>query len=119
MKVQSYQELIVWQKAMDLAEFVYKSTVSFPKEETYGIVSQMRRSAISIASNIAEGRSRNTKGEYLQFLGIAKGSLSELETQVLLSLRLGYLNDNSTQNILAICLEIGKLITTYQIKLRS
>jgi four helix bundle protein len=119
MKAQSYQDLILWQKAMDLAELIYKSTSGFPKEEIYGITFQMRRSAISIPSNIAEGRSRNTKGEFLQFLGISKGSLSELETQVLLSVRLNYLTVEQSEKILSLSSEVGKLITSFQLKLKN
>jgi four helix bundle protein len=119
MKAQSYQDLILWQKAMDLAELIYKSTSGFTKEEIYGITSQMRRSAISIPSNIAEGRSRNTKGEFLQFLGISKGSLSELETQVLLSVRLNYLTVEQSEKILSLSSEVGKLITSFQLKLKN
>ena len=119
MKAQSYQDLILWQKAMDLAELIYKSTSGFPKEEIYGLTSQMRRSAVSIPSNIAEGRSRNTKGEFLQFLGISKGSLSELETQVLLSVRLNYLTVEQSEKILSLSSEVGKLITSFQLKLKN
>lgn len=79
----------------------------------------MCRSAISIPSNIAEGRSRNTKGEFLQFLGIAKGSLSELETQVLLSVRLNYLAIEQSEKILSVATEVGKLITSFQLKLKK
>lgn len=119
MKVQSYQDLVLWQKAMDLAGLIYKSTSHFPKEEIYGITSQLRRAGVSIASNIAEGRSRNTKGEFLQFLGISKGSLSELETQVLLSVRLNYLSVDQSEKILSLSTEVGKLITSFQLKLKN
>ena len=119
MKAESYKDLILWQKAMDLAELIYKSTISFPREETYGLTSQLRRSAVSIPSNIAEGRSRNTKGEFLQFLGFSKGSLSELETQVLLSVRLNYLPIEQSEKILSLAIEVGKLITSFQLKLKN
>ena len=119
MKAQSYQDLILWQKAMDLAELIYTSKSGLPKEEIYGLTSQMRRSAVSIPSNIAEGRSRNTKEEFLQFLVISKGSLSELETQVLLSVRLNYLTVEQSEKILSLCSEVGKLITSFQLKLKN
>lgn len=119
MKADSYRDLIVWQKAMDLAELTYKSIAQFPKEEMYGITSQLRRSAVSIPSNIAEGRSRNTKGEFLQFLGISKGSLSELETQVLLSVRLNFMPIEQSEKILSLTTEVGKLITSFQLKLKN
>ena len=91
-----YKELIVWQKSMDLAETVYKLTKQFPKDELFGLTSQVRRSAVSIASNIAEGSSRGGKKEFIQFLLIARGSASELETQVLLSSKVGYVLDVSS-----------------------
>lgn len=80
--IHSYKELIVWQRAMELAAETYDVTEEFPKEETYGLVSQMRRAAVSIPSNIAEGRHRGTKKEFIQFLRIALGSTGELETQM-------------------------------------
>lgn len=86
-----YQDLIAWQKAMELAEEVYRLTKAFPKEEVYGLTSQMRRAAVSVPSNIAEGQGRLNPGEFRQFLGQARGSLLELETQAALARRLGYL----------------------------
>jgi four helix bundle protein len=119
MKVSNYKELIVWQKSMDLAEGVYKATVDFPKEETYGLTSQMRRSAVSVASNIAEGYSRNSRGEFIQFLGIAKGSLSELETQILLAVRLGFIKEDNSEIILGLCVEVSKILTVFKTKLKA
>ena len=87
--VRSHKDLIVWRKAVSLTENVYRLTHHFPREEQFGLTSQMRRSAISIASNIAEGSSRRTRAEFMQFLYIARGSLSELETQLEISVRLG------------------------------
>lgn len=84
-RIESFKDLVVWQKSMELAREVYKLTAQFPKEEVYGLISQMRRCAVSIPSNIAEGSRRGTKKDYAQFLRIAIGSTSELETQVLLS----------------------------------
>ncbi|MCA5005056.1 four helix bundle protein [Sphingobacterium bovistauri] len=77
-----FRDLVVWQKAMDLANSVYMSTENLPVAEKFGLLSQIRRSAVSICSNIAEGAGRNTKGEFIQFLGIANGSAYELETQL-------------------------------------
>jgi len=85
-----FKELKVWNLSMDLVQRVYKDTRDFPTSENYGLVSQMRRSAVSIPSNIAEGSSRNNQKEFIQFLYIAQGSLSELDTQILISSRLGY-----------------------------
>ncbi len=89
----SYRDLRVWQGAMEVAVSVYRFTNSFPKSEMYGLTSQIRRSAVSIPSNIAEGHSRPSK-EYARFLSIARGSLNELETQLELARRIGYLPEN-------------------------
>jgi len=86
-----HKDLLVWQRAMLLAESIYRITRSFPSEERFGLVSQMRRAAVSIPSNIAEGAARRTSAEYLSFLHIARGSLAELETQLTLSGRLNLL----------------------------
>ena len=88
-----YRDLLAWQEAMKLVKLVYSSTTSFPKDELFGLTSQMRRAAVSIPSNIAEGSARRSRREFRQSLGIARGSLSELETQVLISRDLGYLAD--------------------------
>lgn len=88
-QVESFQELRTWQEGMDLAEDVYRETVDFPKEETFGLTSQMRRAVVSIPSNIVEGWGRENTGEYIQFLKIAKGSSCELMTQTILAKRLG------------------------------
>lgn len=88
MKVSHYQQLIVWQKAMDLVEKVYEATKTFPREEVYGITNQLRRAAVSVPSNIAEGQGRRTTADFLRHLGIAYGSLLEVETQLLIAVRL-------------------------------
>ena len=93
--MQTHKDLEVWRLGMDLVEEIYKMTKSFPKSELYGLTSQMRRAAVSIPSNIAERAARKGNAEFLQFLYIALGSISELETQVLISIRLKYLNDRS------------------------
>lgn len=87
-----YQKLEAWQMAMALAEAVYKTTRTFPKEEVYGLTSQIRRAVVSIPSNIAEGAARASAKEFMQFLLIARGSAAELETQLLLAGKLGYLS---------------------------
>lgn len=91
----THKDLDVWNKSIELAEKIYKVTYSFPKEEQYGIVSQIRRSVVSISSNIAEGAARNSKKEFIQFLYIAIGSLSELETQLILATRLEFIKDSN------------------------
>src|ERR1700737_2650394 len=88
---QHYKNLLVWQKAMTLVSRIYEVTRTFPKEEMYGLTSQIRRAAVSIPSNIAEGQARLTVGEFRQFLGMARGSLAELDTQLVISQQLGYL----------------------------
>lgn len=95
MKIQSFTDLIVWKEAHKLALTVYKVTKEFPSDEKFSLVDQMRRSAISIPSNIAEGFSRQTKKEKIQFYFIAKGSLTELQNQLLLARDLGYLNSKA------------------------
>jgi four helix bundle protein len=87
----SYKNLLVWQEAIALVTQVYVVTRCFPREELYGLTSQIRRSAVSVPSNIAEGQARNSTGEFRQFLGIAKGSLAELDTQLVIAANLGYL----------------------------
>ncbi|MBI3624300.1 four helix bundle protein [Candidatus Saccharibacteria bacterium] len=84
MPVKSYKDLVVWQKSFTLAKEIYSLTHELPRNEEFGLVSQIRRSAISVPSNIAEGQQRNNRGEYKQFIGVAKGSAAELETQLML-----------------------------------
>lgn len=108
--VRNCRDLIVWQKAVDLAVSVYKITRYFPKEELFGLVSQMRRCAVSVPSNIAEGQARNTTGEFKQFLGIAKGSLAELDTQLKIARRLTYLEEDVHKTHVDDCNEIGKML---------
>lgn len=91
MAIKTHKDLDVWNKAMDLAFDLYNMTKDFPREEVYGLTSQIRRSAVSIASNIAEGAARNSRKEFIQFLYISLGSIAELETQILLAKRLNYL----------------------------
>ena len=106
----NYKELVVWQKSIQLVTDIYKLTKIFPKEEAYGLVSQMHRAAISIPSNIAEGHDRNSDKEFSQFLCIARGSLAELETQVIIAENLGYIKQEQKTYILNKCYEIGKMI---------
>jgi four helix bundle protein len=87
---QSYHDLLVWQKSMALAKVIYKITADFPSEEKFGLISQMRRAAVSIPSNIAEGQARNTTGEFVQFISHAEGSLAELDTQLTLAVELNF-----------------------------
>ncbi len=95
----SYRELLVWQKAMTLAVHTYKATANFPKAETYGLTSQIRRASVSVPSNIAEGQGRLTSGEFQHFLGQARGSLLEAETQLAIALDLGFLEKSAYETL--------------------
>ncbi|MCP9232485.1 four helix bundle protein [Mesorhizobium sp. LMG 17147] len=109
-KTGSYKDLIVWQQAMDLAVAVYGATKSWPKEELYGLTSQVRRAASSVPSNIAEGYGREIRGSYQQFLRIAQGSLKELETQLLIAERTGIAQKATAASLLASTESVGKLL---------
>jgi len=108
MKTQSFKDLIVWQKSYKLVLEIYKITKDFPKSETYGLSQQMRKAAVSIPSNIAEGYGRKHKAEYNQFLSIAYGSLLELETQFLLANDLKYVSKNET--VEKLLKEVGSML---------
>jgi four helix bundle protein len=109
MGIRNYRDLIVWQKAMDLVEKVYFATRKFPKDELYGLTNQLRRASVSIPSNIAEGQGRRTEKEYANFLSIARGSLNEVETQILIAERLKYLEKDAVQMLLNLSAEVGRL----------
>ncbi len=110
MKLKNYRELIAWQKAMDLVEEVYKDTKNFPREELYALTSQVRRAAVSIPSNIAEGQGRKSTSDFLRYLSIAYGSLREVETQVLIAQRLRYLEERKVGILMDLSAEIGRLL---------
>src|SRR6266849_4990398 len=99
--IQSYRDSVVWKKSVALVLSAYRSTQAFPKTETYGLTSQLRRAAVSVPSNIAEGQARLSTGEFKQFLGHARGSLMEIETQILIARELGYLVPDESQNLLS------------------
>jgi len=106
-----YRQLIVWQKAMDFVEVLYRTTALFPKEELYGLTAQMRRAAVSIPSNIAEGQGRDTAADFVRFLSIARGSVKEVETQVLIARRLGYVDHDKETELTASTDELSRLLT--------
>ncbi|MBQ8259458.1 MAG: four helix bundle protein [Clostridia bacterium] len=110
MNIKSYQDMIVWQKSMDLAIEIYKLVKLLPKEEIFALADQMRRAAVSIPSNIAEGQSRNKTKEFIQFLSIARGSNSELFTQLLICEKVGYLSANQTLRAKSASSEISKML---------
>ena len=107
----NYRDLTVWQKAFDLSTKIYEITKGFPKEEMFGLVSQMRRCATSIPSNIAEGKGRDSDKELSYFLRIAKGSCNELETQILISQKLGYISSKQSEELQSDCEEVLKMLT--------
>lgn len=117
--VKSYRDLVVWQKAIALVTAVYTLTRGFPKEEMYGLAQQIRRSAVSVPSNIAEGGSKRSTKDYIRFLNIAYGSLSELETQLMIAVNLGFANDKIVDNLLQNTAEIGKMLNALINKLED
>ena len=114
-----YKDLIVWQKAMDLAVEVYRLTKKMPKDELYGLTNQLRRAAVSVPSNIAEGNGRASTGDYVRFLIISRGSVAEVETQMLLCVRIGYFTQEDIEATLSLCDETGRLLNTIIKKLRD
>jgi four helix bundle protein len=118
-KPKHYKELLVWQKGMNLAKLVYKLTMRFPAEERYGLTSQMRRAAVSVPSNIAEGQARRSTNEFIQFLSVAEGSLAELETQVSLSVELGFATHADVEGSLREIDELQKMLVALKRKLSS
>jgi four helix bundle protein len=109
-RTRHYRDLLVWQKAMELARDVYLRTEEFPKSETFGLRMQMRRSAVSVASNIAEGHGRLTDPQLRNALGMARGSLYELQTQTELASSLGFVDADSTEHLLSVSTQVAKLI---------
>jgi four helix bundle protein len=114
MSIRSYQDLQVWQNGMDLAGQAYQLTRSFPKEELFGLTSQIRRAVTSIPANIAEGWGRQTTGEFRQFLHNAQGSLRELETHLVLALRLNLATNDQIQPLLEMCQVLGRQLINLQ-----
>ena len=106
----SYKSLIVWQKSIALVKCIYVLTSRFPSEEKFGIISQMRRSAVSIPSNIAEGQARRTTGDYIRFVSMAEGSLAELETQLIISIDLGFCAAKDADKCFELMTEIRKML---------
>lgn len=118
-RINSYKNLIVWQKAFELSLFIYRITRNFPKEEVYGLISQMRRCAISIPSNIAEGYCRQRKLEYIQFLQIAFASGAELETQLLIAKELGYISISDFQKVNGLLQEVMRMLNSLIGKIKT
>jgi four helix bundle protein len=110
-RVNGYRDLLVWQRAMDLVVEVYRLAETFPRDERYGLVQQVKRAGVSIASNIAEGHGRDHLGDYLRQLSVANGSLMELETQFLIALRMGYLSNEDGDQVLGHASEVGRMLS--------
>jgi four helix bundle protein len=108
--IKSFRDLNIWHKGIDLVKNVYKETQNFPREEIYGLTNQLRRAAISIPSNIAEGHIRQHRTEFRQFLSVALGSLAELETQIVISKELNYVSDETLNNFIEQVHSLGKMI---------
>lgn len=106
-----HKKLDVWKKAIDLVQKIYELTKIFPKNEDFSLTNQMRRAAISVPSNISEGAARQTKKEFIQFLHMAQGSLSELDTQMEIAIRLGYLKDDHFSEVLSLINDIDRMLT--------
>src|ERR1035437_2834954 len=119
MYLKSYKELIVWQKSMQLVEEVFLVTDKFPKSEIYGLISQMRRCSVSVPSNIAEGYGRKSKKEYSQFYSIAYGSTLELETQLIISKELNFIDIKDFQSVNGLLEEVAKMLNFMTSKMRE
>lgn len=118
-EIKNYKELIVWQKSFALVTEIYALTKNFPDEERYGFISQVRRSAVSIPSNIAEGRGRGTNQDYARFISIAYSSAAELETLLLLAKEIGYMNSEQLRAIIDNLDEISRMLNKLRINLKS
>jgi len=116
-KIESHKDLIVWQKAMDLAVLIYQLTRRFPSNETYRLVAQATRAAASVPANIAEGHARSSRRDFGNFIAIAKGSLMEAETFVMLGARLGYVTREEVTPALSLITEISKMLTALRARL--
>ncbi len=118
-KVESFKDLIVWQKGIELVNEIYKVTKHFPKEELYGLISQIRRAAISVPTNVAEGWGRGTTKNYIQFLEISRGSLYELNTLIIISTNQEYLSSKKCSEIESTINDIGRILNAIITKLEN
>ena len=118
-RIKSYKDLLVWQSGIQLVKQVYVLTQQFPGEEKFGLVSQMRRAAVSVPSNIAEGQARRSTAEFMQFLSISQGSLAELETQLIVSIELGFSSHDATTDIVAAIHRLQKMLHSLRSKLAT
>jgi four helix bundle protein len=118
MRMASFKDLIVWQKAIQLSSEIYRLTASFPSSEQFGLTNQMRRASVSVASNIAEGNGRSTKGEYVLFLGHARGSNCELQTQLTIASNLGFCRKQEHEAADNLSAEISRMLNALMNKLK-
>src|SRR3954469_14168180 len=109
---QSYRDLIVWQKGIELAKLLYPLTATLPKEEKFGLVSQIRRAAVSVPSNVAEGQARHTTGEFIQFISHAEGSVAELDTQLFLTVELGLIDPEQAKPSFDLIGELRRMLNS-------
>jgi four helix bundle protein len=116
---QSYRDLVVWQKSIELAKLLYRLTATFPSEEKFGLISQIRRAAVSVSSNIAEGQARSTTGEFILFISHAEGSAAELDTQLYLSVELGIVKAADAAASVALIGEIRRMLNSLRRTLRA
>ena len=116
-KPAGYKDLLVWQKGIALVKCVYELTRCFPGDEKFGLISQMRRAAVSIPSNLAEGQARNTTGEFVQFISYAEGSIAELDTQLIISVELDYCTMNEVRQAVELISELRKMLNALRRKL--
>ena len=116
--LKSYRDLLVWQKSMDLVVAVYQVATKLPPSERYGLTAQMQRAAVSIPSNISEGYGRSHRGDYLHHLSVANGSLKEVETQLVLSTRLGFLREAEIEKAMQLADEVGRMLASLMQKLK-
>ena len=117
MKIESHRDLVVWQRAIEMTVAVYELTSSFPREEIYGLASQLRRAGVSVASNIAEGYGRASRGEYKQFPGMARGSNLELQTQLVIARKMSIGNASGIDQAEGLSFEVSKMLVALMLKL--
>lgn len=116
-KTRSYKDLVVWQKGIGLAKIIYKLTQRFPSEEKFGLVAQMRRAAVSIPSNLAEGQARHTTGEFVQFISHAEDSVAELDTQLILAVELDFFPQDNAEAAFELIAELRRMLNVLRRKL--
>jgi four helix bundle protein len=115
----SFKDLIVWQRAVQLSITVYRLTTSFPPSEQFGLTNQLRRAAVSVASNIAEGYGKSTRGEYVMFLGHARGSIGEIQTQLVIAKAVGLASEQSVEEVESLSNEVGRMLVVMVRKLKN